>query len=130
MNQKKDIQTRADIVLLLDTFYAKATIDPEIGYFFTEIANLDLKAHMPKMYSFWSQILLGENTYNGNVMEKHFQLHAKSPLLSKHFDRWISLWKATVEDMFEGEKAEEAKNRAASIAGIMQHKIENISPKE
>jgi hypothetical protein len=33
MNQKKDIQTRADIVLLLDTFYAKATIDPEIGYF-------------------------------------------------------------------------------------------------
>ncbi len=128
MTPKNDIQTREHIVLLLDTFYAKATEDPEIGYFFTEIAQLDLKAHMPKMYSFWSQILLGDSSYSGNVMEKHFQLHAKSPLLSEHFEKWITLWKETVAELFVGEKAEEAKSRAASIAGIMQHKIENLRP--
>lgn len=56
---KKDILIREDIELLVNTFYDKIKKDDTIGYFFTEIANVDWPTHLPKMYDFWESILLG-----------------------------------------------------------------------
>jgi hemoglobin len=43
--------------------------------------------------------------------------------LSKaHFDRWVELFHGTVDELFAGEKAEMAKQRATLIAWTIQNK--------
>lgn len=119
-----DISTEADIKLLVDEFYKKVIVDPSIGFIFTDVVQLSWEKHIPVMYSFWSSLLLGANTYSGNVMFKHKELDKKILLHKKHFDKWLQLWEVTVNDNFKGKKADEAKTRAHHIAGIMQFKIE------
>jgi hemoglobin len=49
------------------------------------------------------------------------------PLTKQHFDTWILLFQQTLEELFEGEIAENAKKRASSIARIMKA-VKNIEP--
>lgn len=123
---KKDIQTQEDIQLMVDTFYSKAMKSELIGHFFTEVVQLNMEQHMPKMYSFWNDILLGTKTYQGNPMVKHFALNKLAALENQHFEEWKQLWKTNIDLHFEGAKAEEAKTRAISIAAIMQFKVQNM----
>ena len=119
-----DISTDEDVKLLVDEFYKKVLVDPTIGFIFTEVVQLSWEKHIPVMYSFWSSLLLGTNTYSGNPMVKHFELDKLIPLTKIHFDRWLQLWEGTVKENFSGAKADEARTRAKNIAGIMQFKIE------
>jgi hemoglobin len=114
-----DIEERQDIELLVDEFYKKVLADEVISHFFTDVVKLNWEKHMPIMYNFWSATLLGEDGYEGNPMHKHITLNQKSPLESKHFDRWIRLWKNTVQEFFVGPKADEAMLRAGQIAKLM-----------
>jgi hemoglobin len=41
----------------------------------------------------------------------------------EHFEHWISLFHATVDELFHGENAELIKDRAQTIAAIMVTKI-------
>ena len=56
-------------------------------------------------------------------MTTHMNLHALSPLAKPHFDRWKKLFLETIDEYFEGSNAELAKQRAVSIATMMQIKI-------
>lgn len=121
---KKHIESRADIELLVKTFYSKATTDELIGHFFTKIVALDFGKHLPVMYDFWESVLFQNAKYQGNPMHKHFELDRLSRLDPVHFQRWLKLWKRTVNDLFEGEKAETAKKRAKMIANLMEYKVQ------
>ncbi|MES2621618.1 MAG: group III truncated hemoglobin [Bacteroidota bacterium] len=123
MQNKSDILTEADIQQLVDEFYKKVVADPVIGFIFTEVVQLSWQKHIPVMYSFWGSLLLGTNTYAGNPMIKHLELDKLVPLTKEHFERWLALWEGTVNENFEGPKADEAISRAKSIAGVMQLKI-------
>lgn len=118
-----DITTPAHIKTLVDAFYQKVLAEPEIGFIFNDVAKLSWDEHMPTMYSFWGSLLLGTNTYAGNPMVKHMQLNKLVTLTPAHFNKWLQLWMATVNQNFAGPKANEAIARATSIAGIMQLKI-------
>jgi hemoglobin len=96
-----------------------------IGFIFTEVVELSWEKHIPVMYSFWYSILFGKTTYNGNPMFKHIELNKKTELTKEHFERWIELWNETVKENFEGEKADEAVQRAQNIASIMQSKLKS-----
>ncbi len=120
---KHDISTRADIELLVDSFYKKVLVDPIIGFIFTEVAQLSWEKHMPIMYAFWSSVLLPPSDYTGNPMGKHFKLDKEVHFTKAHFDRWLELWEQTVNDCFVGDKANEAVTRARNIAALMFHKI-------
>ncbi len=122
---KKDIENIADIKLLVDSFYKKVIPDKTIGYFFTEVVKFDWEVHLPVMYSFWDSILFGTMNYKGNPMIKHIEMNKKENLHKEHFDQWMKLWGETIDELFVGEKANEAKKRAASIGGLMQYKIQN-----
>lgn len=113
---KKDIAERNDIELLVKKFYEKVQADEVLAPLFI---HLNWEKHLPVMYNFWSSMLLGEQSYRGNP----FQPHTALPLQSAHFNRWIRLFTATVEENFEGEKACEAMDRARAIAGVWQHKM-------
>ena len=110
-----DITTKQDVENLVNTFYEKVLQDVELAPFFT---RLDFKAHMPKMVHFWSFVLLDEPSYTTNVTDKHMQM----PLAKLHFDRWIELFDGTVNELFKGEKAEMAKQRATLIGWTIQNK--------
>ena len=120
---KNDIETIEDIKLLVDHFYKQAVEDPLIGHIFTTSIKVNWEKHLPVMYSFWENALFYTGTYAGNPMVIHQRIHNVVHLTNQHFDRWILLFTATVDDLFEGEKAELAKQRAISIATIMKIKI-------
>ncbi len=121
----KDISQGSDIELLVNAFYNKVKTDETIGYIFTEVASVDWDEHLPKMYSFWETILLGKSSFKGNPILKHIQLSKKTEMQKEHFDRWLTLWNATIDANFEGETASEAKQRGQNIAGLMLFKIQN-----
>jgi hemoglobin len=120
---KTDITNRADIQLLVDAFYNKVRADEVIGYLFNDVAKVDWEHHLPRMYDFWENIIFQTGNFKGNPMIAHMQLHQKSPLSKEHFGRWQKLFLETVDELFEGDNAEIAKQRAMSIATIMQIKV-------
>jgi hemoglobin len=113
---KNDIANRNDIKNLVNSFYDKVKADDLLGPVFSHV---DWPHHLPIMYDFWSSMLLGDQTYKGNPLQKHLPL----PINSDHFNRWLALFTETVNENFTGEKAEEVKMRAHSIAGIFQHRM-------
>ena len=123
----KDIETRSDIERLIDTFYEKVRKDETIGYIFNDIAKVNWEAHLPVMYSFWSSMLLGDQSFGGNVMQKHIELSSRAPFTQKEFSAWLNLFNSTVDELFSGDKADEAKSRAGNIAGLMEIKIQRIN---
>lgn len=126
---KKDIENRADIILLVNTFYEKVKPDPTIGFFFSKTVNVNWEKHLPVMYNFWENIIFHVGTYSGNPMQHHISLHQKDPIRKEHFDRWIALFNETISELFEGVHAEQARQRALSIATVMQINIAQLPPK-
>jgi hemoglobin len=112
----KDLDTRFNIEVLVRLFYDNVNADPLLAPVF---AHVDWVKHLPIMYDFWTSMLLGDMSYQGNPFQKHIGL----PITAEHFSQWLKLFKATVDDNFSGPKAEEIKTRANSIAGIFQHKL-------
>jgi hemoglobin len=110
------IETRSDIEILVNKFYDKVKIDALLAPVF---AHVDWPHHLPIMYNFWSSMLLGDQSYQGNPFHKHVPL----PLQAQHFDQWLNLFEATVDENFEGDRAQEVKDRARSIARVFQHKL-------
>lgn len=115
-----DIASRADVATVVNAFYGKATRDPLIGYLFE---GLDLEALLPTMHDFWENILFRTGAYRGGMMYKHLLLNARKPLRPEHFERWLELFTATVDEHFAGENAELAKQYARSIAQTMLSRI-------
>ncbi len=114
--KQKDIVTREDLTVLVDSFYEKVKSDSLLGPVFSEF---DWPNHLPVMYNFWCSMMLGERSYQGNPLQAHMHL----AITAVHFERWITLFTTTVDSMFTGERAEEIKMRARSIAGIFQFKM-------
>ncbi|MCB9047568.1 MAG: group III truncated hemoglobin [Chitinophagales bacterium] len=120
---KHDIQTREEIVLLVNTFYDRVKADDTIGYIFHEIIGEDWSHHLPVMYSFWETVLFGKAGYMGNPVGKHIELDRRIPLTEQHYERWLKLWTETVDDMFAGETANEAKKKAATMLQLISMKV-------
>ena len=119
----RDIQTKEDLSFLMGAFYSKMLIDEEIGYIFTDIAKLNLEAHLPSLTNFWENMLLQPNGYKKDVMGIHLKLNELEKLQPQHFKRWLFLLAETVNENFKGEKADTMVSRANSIASVMQIKM-------
>jgi hemoglobin len=120
---KKDISSRKDIILLVNTFYEKVKANPEIGPFFTDLMKVNWDKHLQVMYDFWDNAIFYSGKYSGNPLKKHQHLHSLSALTPGKFTAWLQLFTNTVDELFEGEKATLAKQRANNIATVMQIKI-------
>jgi hemoglobin len=122
----RDIETRADCELLVRTFYGRALQDPVIGFLFTDVARLDLEAHVPRITSFWETILLGARSYGGGAFRPHAVLHGKVRLRRGHFERWLALWRDTVDELFAGQRAELAKAHALRVARAFHQRLDQM----
>ena len=124
---KKDIENREDLLQLLTLFYKKLLADSSISYLFTDVAKIDLPHHLDILVDFWDSILFQSDTYRKNAMQPHMILHHKSPLQKHHFETWLKYFNGSVDELFEGEKAFVAKERALSIATVMRIKVSQLS---
>lgn len=119
-----DLATRTDIVRLVDTFYVHVRADGLLGPIFDDIAHVDWAAHLPRMYDFWEGVLFGAATFHGNPLGVHRGLAMQAPMTEREFGRWLQLFHGTVDALFTGPGAEDAKLRASRIASVMQYHIE------
>ena len=123
---KNDIRNSDDVEIFVNSFYKKIAADELLSPVFdAKIRKEEWPAHLARMYAFWNAILFAERGFDGNPMQKHMSL----PIEEKHFTRWLALFGQTIDTLYEGSKAEEAKLRAASIAQIMNFKIMSLKTK-
>ncbi|MCW3003798.1 MAG: hypothetical protein JWQ20_3096 [Conexibacter sp.] len=120
----RDIEDRSDCERLVRAFYGRALVDPMIGFIFVDVAKLDLEEHVPVIASFWETMLLGSRSYTRGAFGPHAALHAQVPLRAGHFERWLVLWRTTVDELFAGERAESAKAHAVRVGRAFQRRLQ------
>lgn len=113
--------TDADILGVLEAFYATVTRDPLLAPYF---AALDMDAHMPRIADFWSTVLFQTGRYSANVFRPHLDMPG---LTADHFARWVATLEATVDARFAGAGAERMKGLAHRVAYSMQLRL-GIAP--
>ncbi len=129
-SSRPDICGPDDVRSLVVAFYHRAFEDELLGPVFVDIAQLDLRVHLPVICGFWETVILRTGSYRGNALQVHADLHQRSPLTPEHFGRWLQLWTTTVDSMFCGERSELAKVQAARIAWSMSRRLMGESGSE
>src|SRR5690349_10352108 len=108
MNERGDISTLADIEKLVEVFYESVRQDELLAPVFNMRIQDRWPEHLEKMKAFWQTVLFHQQAYRGSP----FPPHARLPINGLHFERWMELFTATVDKLFTGEKASDAKYKA------------------
>jgi len=122
--EKNDIKTREDVFLLVSTFYEKVRANEQIGYFFNNaIKNWD--EHLDKLTTFWEKNLFLRGKYLGDPLVAHAKVDKENnnTITEMHFGVWLNLWFQTIDELFEGDYAENAKRRARKMSTFLYLKI-------
>ena len=121
---KTDIKTREDIFLLVSTFYRKVKNDDLLSPFFNDTIN-DWDLHLEHLTTFWESSLFLKTRYVGNPVEAHIKFDAmhNNSISEVHFGIWLNLWIETIDELFEGDYAENAKRRARKMSTFLFLKI-------
>lgn len=123
---RPDLTGRPDIEKLVNAFYEAVRRDDHLGPIFDEIAQVTWETHLPKMYSFWETVLFRSGGYKGDPIAAHAKFIDKADMGREQFDRWLTLFKATVDDLFSGENAGHLKRCAEDMANVIHGKINGI----
>jgi len=126
----KDISNRNDISVLVTTFYSKIRKDEELGPIFNKQIH-DWDSHLSRLTDFWETNLMAVRSFKGNPLLKHKIVDAKNnyTIENYHFGIWLRYWITTINELFSGEKAEIAKNRARKMGTFMYFKLFENKPK-
>ena len=114
MNAETPI-TEAEIASLVERFYAKVRLDPEIGPVFNDAVE-DWNAHLALLKDFWSTVLLTTGRYKGNPLLAHFRL----PIEEKYFARWLTLFSETANQVLTAPQSAIVTRKADLIAVNMK----------
>ena len=109
--------TVTSIRTMVDTFYARVRDDVVLSSVFESRLAGKWDLHMPRMYAFWTKVLLGTGDFEGNVYGKHMAL---SGIEKEHFIRWLTLFRLTAIDVFGIEEAAAPITVAERIAASLQ----------
>ncbi|WP_430468517.1 group III truncated hemoglobin [Winogradskyella ouciana] len=121
---KTDIKTRDDIFLLVSEFYKKVRRDNVLGPFFNDTIQ-DWDTHLQHLTTFWESSLFLKTKYYGNPLEAHVKVDKahNNSITELHFGLWLNLWFETIDELFEGDYAENAKRRARKMGTFLYLKI-------
>lgn len=115
--ERKEIEGREEVSLLVRTFYGRIRKEETLGPIFNNIIE-DWEEHLETLIDFWESNLFRVRKYYGNPMLAHVSVDKKNDhtIDSKHFGIWLNLWYQTIDDLFEGEVAEMAKFKARKMS--------------
>ena len=122
--KKTDISSREDVYFLVSSFYKKVRADQTLGPFFNDvITNWD--EHLERLTTFWESSLFLKTKYYGNPLEAHVKVDKdnNNSITELHFGLWLNLWFQTIDALFEGDYAENAKRRARKMGTFLYLKI-------
>ena len=125
-----DLADRADVEALLRRFYGRVFDDATLAEPFAELRVKGLGSHLPVMCDFWETVLFRAGLYHGNALLVHRQLDDRHPLCGTHFARWLTLWNATLDEMYQGPVAQRAKVQAGRIAKSMHRRLRGVDASE
>ena len=124
-----DITGRDDLVKLVDAFYTKVRADPPLGHIFNDVARVNWETHLPKLYDFWDTVLFRSGTFRGNPLAAHARLLGRADIDSETdmgwpmFQRWLTLFRDTVNELFQGDNATHIVRCAEDMARVIHSKI-------
>jgi len=129
------IKSRKDINTLVSRFYTKIRKDELLGPVFDgHISEEQWPDHIIKLTDFWETNLFGVAKFKGNPSSKHINVDANLGynIEQNHFGRWLYLWFETIDELFDGELANRAKESARKMAAgqyltIWKNRPENKS---
>ncbi len=114
------IKSRADISHLVHTFYAKVRKKDGLSHFFNQmiVGEKAWEIHLEKLTDFWETQLLMARSFSGNPMAAHIKVDRTfdESIEMKHFGLWLNLWYETIDELFEGQVAQLAKNKARNMS--------------
>jgi len=122
--KKNDITSRDDIFILVSKFYEKVRKDEVLSPFFNETIK-DWDTHLQHLTTFWESSLFLKTKYYGDPLEAHAKVDKafNNSITELHFGLWLNLWFQTIDELYEGDYAENAKRRARKMGTFMYLKI-------
>lgn len=114
---KQDLKNREDVFRLVSIFYGKVRKNEVIGPFFNKTIT-DWPAHIEKLTDFWETNLFLVRKFRGDPMRAHQEVdeNFKHTVEQKHFGEWLNMWFQTIDELYEGDRANIAKNRARNMS--------------
>tara|TARA_R110000796_G_scaffold37722_4_gene95354 strand:- start:260152 stop:260541 length:390 start_codon:yes stop_codon:yes gene_type:complete len=121
---QKELENREDVSLLVHTFYNKVRADKVLAPIFNGIIT-DWESHLELLTDFWETQLFLKRKYHGNPIKAHNEVDDKmnQGITPEHFGLWLNLWFATIDELFIGDTAFIAKNRARQMNTMLFMKI-------
>ena len=117
-----DISDRRDVACLVNMFYDRVRDDELLGPIFDDVAHVDWGSPAEDV-RLWDSVLFGTATFESTPLITHRTLARKTPLTDAEFNRWVALFQNTVDDLFTGTIADQAKQSGVRIASRMEHFI-------
>jgi hemoglobin len=108
--------TEEEIRRLVVHFYAAVRADAELGPIFEARLAGRWDEHLGRMVDFWSSVLLASRSYRGNPLETHRSIPG---LESRHYDRWLAIFEASVAAVLDEWKARDVLARAQRMRVVL-----------
>lgn len=121
--ERPDLDTPEHIDRMVELFYGKVLVDELLAPVFLDVAQIDLEEHLPLISAFWKKLLLGDPTYNRNMVAKHRAVDDKERLTGQHHERWLSLFHANLDEHFAGPYSDRARLIAARIINNLYEQL-------
>ena len=116
MSASRDLRAN-DLHDLLVAFYARLETEPLLAPYFEAV---DMRAHMPRIESFWATLLFHTGSYSGSAFQPHLTMPG---LTARHFERWVATLEATLDARFAGPVSDQMKALGHRIAYSMQLRL-------
>ncbi len=117
-----DIQNKADVELLVNTFYRYVHEDPLMAPVFQMPAE-QFERHLQRTYNFWDNWLFQTGSYQGGLMWAHIEKNMSYPLSTEMFEHWLAHWFRATDELFAGERADFVKSKALELGQIMNARL-------
>jgi len=127
---KKDLLNREDVHILVSTFYGRIRKDVYLAPIFEKHID-DWEQHFEHLTNFWEANLFFGKNFKGNPLRKHLTVDAAEDysINEQHFGVWLNHWIQTLDDLYEGENATMAKNRARKIGTFLHVHMFQAKPR-
>ena len=126
------IQSRKEVDLLVRSFYDQVRVHELLGPIFNEVVQ-DWEIHLVHLTDFWEMILLqtgpGAGKFNPTRVHREVDEKVDYSIDQVHFGSWLGLWFSTIDQYFEGEVADYAKEHARRMAHMLFMRIWEARPK-